>query len=72
MQFITGEHDAFVVEDADHILASRSSCVAAVMRALKARKILLASTMLMTCSALPGGDSPSRVQANGDRRAQRS
>jgi hypothetical protein len=24
MQFITGEHDAFVVEDADHILASRS------------------------------------------------
>jgi hypothetical protein len=25
MQFITGEHDAFVVEDADHILASRAS-----------------------------------------------
>ena len=25
MQFITGEHDAFVVEDADHILASRSN-----------------------------------------------
>ena len=24
MQFITGEHDAFVVEDADHILAARS------------------------------------------------
>jgi SpoVK/Ycf46/Vps4 family AAA+-type ATPase len=24
MQFITGEHDAFVIEDADHILASRS------------------------------------------------
>jgi hypothetical protein len=25
MQFITGEHDAFVIEDADHILTSRSS-----------------------------------------------
>ena len=25
MQFITGEHDAFVVEDADHILASRAN-----------------------------------------------
>lgn len=25
MQFVTGEHDAFVIEDADHILTSRSS-----------------------------------------------
>lgn len=25
LQFITGEHDAFVIEDADHILTSRSS-----------------------------------------------
>jgi hypothetical protein len=25
LQFITGEHDAFVVEDADHVLTSRSS-----------------------------------------------